>query len=155
MSVGLVPVYEHRQVVMYAIVDGDVKERLRGRKLHRNPQKGYLWVRPERGAPAVFLHRFVMNLCPGDGLQVDHINRNKQDNRRVNLRLASAALNGQNRGFDGHGASAYRGVRQNAKGGRFFARAVANGVAHYLGTFDLEEQAAQAVVDFWAHLAVA
>lgn len=42
----------------------------------------------------IYLHRFVLNY---DGeLEVDHINRNKFDNRKQNLRIVSQAINSQN-----------------------------------------------------------
>lgn len=43
----------------------------------------------------IYLHRFLMN--PPDGLVVDHINHNKRDNRRTNLRVCTNAENCQNR----------------------------------------------------------
>ena len=47
---------------------------------------------------AYYLHRDIMNIQPGDKIEVDHINRNTLDNRKVNLRLATRAQNSQNRG---------------------------------------------------------
>lgn len=41
------------------------------------------------------LHRYLMN--PPVGLVVDHINHNKADNRRENLRVCSYSANGKNR----------------------------------------------------------
>jgi len=45
-----------------------------------------------------YLHRDIMGLSPGDKLEVDHINRNTLDNRKVNLRFATRAQNSRNRG---------------------------------------------------------
>ena len=41
------------------------------------------------------LHRFVMD-CPND-MQVDHINRDTLDNRKINLRICTQAENAQNK----------------------------------------------------------
>lgn len=43
------------------------------------------------GGSDVWLHRFIMN--PADGLVVDHINGDKSDNRRCNLRCATQQQN--------------------------------------------------------------
>lgn len=44
------------------------------------------------------MHRVIMDPVP-EGLQVDHINRNKKDNRRENLRIVTRSENGKNRVF--------------------------------------------------------
>lgn len=51
----------------------------------------YNW-KPNR--KAILMHREIMN--PAKGLQVDHINRNKLDNRRQNLRACTNAQNVRN-----------------------------------------------------------
>ncbi len=71
-------------------------------KVSRFNKDGYLrrdyYVEGERHT--VFLHREVLarklgrELVPSE--HVDHINRNRTDNRRDNLRLSSLALNPQN-----------------------------------------------------------
>lgn len=43
----------------------------------------------------VYLHRYILNAKKGE--LVDHINRNKNDNRRDNLRIVSFKLNSYNR----------------------------------------------------------
>ena len=49
------------------------------------------------GKKHTMLHRFLMN-CP-NGLVIDHINRNKRDNRRENLRICTPSVNSKNREF--------------------------------------------------------
>lgn len=59
-----------------------------------------------------YLHRFVLGLQPGDGLQVDHINGDRLNNTRGpqgNLRVVSASENAQNK-TKATGSSAFRGV---------------------------------------------
>jgi hypothetical protein len=43
----------------------------------------------------VWMHRLILE--PPEGKYVDHINRNRSDNRRSNLRIVSRSQNGQNR----------------------------------------------------------
>jgi len=43
-----------------------------------------------------FLHRLIMN--PPANMQIDHVNKNKLDNRRINLRVCTHSENQMNRG---------------------------------------------------------
>lgn len=56
------------------------------------------------------MHRLILGLTPGDGLQADHINRDGLDNRRINLRIASASQNNSNKGVSRINKSGYKGV---------------------------------------------
>lgn len=58
----------------------------------------------------VRLHRFIMN--PGE-LHVDHINRNKLDNRRKNLRIVTNRQNHFNRPLNANNSSGHIGVYWN------------------------------------------
>lgn len=55
----------------------------------------------------VLMHRQIMMLTSGDGLEVDHLNRIKLDNRRVNLRIVDRLTNERNK----VGTQAVSGVR--------------------------------------------
>lgn len=43
------------------------------------------------------LHRFIMGLTKGGGKQIDHINGDSLDNRRLNLRISTSSQNNQNK----------------------------------------------------------
>lgn len=58
--------------------------------------RGYAWSQ-SRSRPAVRMHRFLLNAGEGEPLEVDHINQDKLDNRKSNLRLVNHALNNHNR----------------------------------------------------------
>jgi HNH endonuclease/AP2 domain len=91
------------------------------------------------------LHRVVLELKPGDP-EVDHINGNRLDNRRSNLRVASHSENEQNRhGLSANNTSGYRGVTWNKRARKWSARAKLNGHSHFLGYFDTPEEANDAV----------
>jgi hypothetical protein len=79
-----------------------------------------------------------------DGMQVDHINRDKSDNRISNLRLATNAENARNQ--DGHRrrASAFKGVFWDKTGKNWGARICVDRTHKYLGGFPTEKQAAAA-----------
>jgi hypothetical protein len=69
---------------------------------------------------------------------IDHINRNKLDNRIENLRDVSVAENSRNREFD-----ETRGTFKASRN-RWAARVTRDGVTRYLGVFDSLDKARQA-----------
>jgi hypothetical protein len=107
---------------------------------------GYAWRNTERpwlpGAPRhIYLHRAVVGLVPGDGLLVDHINRDKLDNRRPNLRVGTSAQSAQNKPAI---RGAHRGVFFNRGHGLWQATGQLDGRARYIGRYPTEEEAAAA-----------
>jgi len=87
------------------------------------------------------LHRFL--LYPDPGQHVDHINGDKLDNTRANLRLVSARTNIWNKPPTTRQSSAYKGVHWHAPQGRYVARITVNGKRRYLGYFTDPTFAAQ------------
>ncbi len=89
----------------------------------------------------IYMHREIM--LATTGVLVDHINGDKLDNRKINLRLCTKAQNQRNskKRVDGL-ASRFRGVT-SAKKGRYKAEITVNGRRYYLGTFLDEEAAAR------------
>ena len=136
----LIAVLSSRTVPTFALVDpGDV-DRLVPYRWRLHP-RGYAVARIN--GTETLMHRFL--LAPADGLEVDHVNRCKLDNRRCNLRVVTRRENSQNlAGFGG--SSPYRGVF--ARGARFVAKVRVDGVLQHLGTFDTEREAAEAAETF-------
>jgi hypothetical protein len=84
-------------------------------------------------------HRIVWEMHNGeipDGLFIDHINRDKADNRIENLRLVTTQENGFNRGAKG-----YRFVERE---GKWKAAIKKDGTIIHLGYFRTENEAADA-----------
>ena len=79
---------------------------------------GSIDSRERWGAPLP-LHRFLVYDVP-DGYVVDHINRNRLDNRRSNLRVITAKQNSFNRKKPKNSKNRYKGVRKMG-GGKFKA----------------------------------
>ncbi len=75
-------------------------------------------------------------------LQVDHINGNGLDNRKCNLRLATAAQNSRNRRRTGGRSSRYKGVSFIKSKHRYVAEITFNGRRMSLGHFKSEIEAA-------------
>lgn len=84
------------------------------------------------------LHRLIMN--PPDGIDIDHINHDKCDNRKENLRFATRSQNLVNRRYKNK--TGYRGV-VSLPSGRFVAQIGDD----YLGSYDTAEEASQAYED--------
>lgn len=92
---------------------------------------------------SIKLHRWVMD-APS-GIIVDHINGDRHDLRKSNLRFATVAQNTWNSRpkKTKTRSSKYKGVCKNASN-KWQAGIKVNGKSKYLGQFVTEEQAAQA-----------
>jgi len=89
------------------------------------------------------LHRLILKVSHNEA--VDHINGDGLDNRRCNLRVASASQNGANRGIpDVEKTSRFKGVHYNEAVKRWCARIGYQGTHIGLGAFDNELEAARA-----------
>lgn len=87
------------------------------------------------------MHRHILN--PKTNFYTDHINRNGLDNRRCNLREATATLNGANRAKRKDSKWKFKGIRA-ARNEKWQAVIKKSGNPYYLGTFDSQEKAAKA-----------
>jgi hypothetical protein len=85
------------------------------------------------------LHIFLMGKAP-DGLEWDHIDRDKTNCRRLNLRAVSSLRNSYNRDLDWDNLSGYSGVTDYWPKG-FRARIMHGRKNIHLGVFDTFEEA--------------
>ena len=76
--------------------------------------------------------------------QIDHINRDKIDNRIDNLREASSAQNNQNVGLRSDNASGIKGVTYYKITGKWVAKINISGKLKHIGYFKTLEEASQA-----------
>ena len=90
----------------------------------------------------IYMHRFVLN-AP-DGVEVDHIDLDKLNNSRVNLRLCTPTQNKANRLAQANGESAFKGVCYSHPHGCWKAEIKAAGRKMHLGLYESEQQAALA-----------
>jgi hypothetical protein len=103
----------------------------------RNPETGEL----ER----ITMHRLIMGFPPR-GMDVDHINGIRLDNRRSNLRAVPRGVNRRNTGPNAGSASGFRGVSVHPPSGRWRARTSLNKRPISLGLHDTPEAAHAAVL---------
>lgn len=95
----------------YALVDNQDYDFLNQWKWHFN--SGYAmrreYLKGGKGKSVYLLmHRVIMNTPRG--LETDHINMDKLDNRRQNLRVCTRSQNGTNKNIQSNNTSGYKGV---------------------------------------------
>lgn len=88
---------------------------------------------------AIIASRLILDVDNPD-LEVDHINGNPSDNRKVNLRVVSHLDNMKNRKMNANNTSGVTGVSQQDNG-KWIARIAVNKKAIWLGTFETKEEA--------------
>lgn len=88
----------------------------------------------------ISLHRAVCGLIRHEPGEVDHRNRNRLDNRRLNLRVGTHAQNQRNISGKAGGHSSHRGVTFHKPSRRWQARYGRT----WIGAFATEQEAAQA-----------
>ena len=76
--------------------------------------------------------------------EIDHINRNRQDNRICNLRDVNSQQNKLNSGVRRNNTSGVKGVSWDKKSKRWRVQARINGQKTYIGVFDTLEEATTA-----------
>lgn len=89
-----------------------------------------------------FMHRAIMN--PPLDMQVDHINGNKLDNRRTNLRLCTPAENSRNQARPKNNTSGFKGVSWNRREQKWKAVIGVGGKRIGGGSYHTKEEAARA-----------
>ena len=98
-------------------------------------------MRYDHGIP-IYMHRLIMDAPKG--VEVDHINGNRLDNRRCNLRLCTHKQNMQNRGGERNTSSRYKGVHWDKNARKWRSMIGVDGKVRHLGYFEIEDEAALA-----------
>ena len=90
------------------------------------------------------MHRKIVGLVKGDKRQVDHLNGNRLDNRRCNLRICTHAQNMRNKGAHPSNTSGFKGVSYLKRSGKWKAVIYSDKKQKHLGTFETPELAHEA-----------
>lgn len=104
--------------------------------------KGYI-QRSNRGLPKMMLHWFVMGVDRRHENPIDHINRDKTDCRRNNLRVVTLKQNSMNHSKASTNRSGYIGVFWHKHKGKWSSFIYTNGRHLYFGYFEDKVSAAQ------------
>lgn len=135
------------------IVDEDIYEELKGVRISLNGHYAQFWSKDNQ--KNYYLHRYVLG---NPESEVDHINRNKLDCRRENLRLATRSQNNVNKGKRKGTSSKYIGVRWHKRDQKWEAYCSINGKNKNLGYYDDEDEAGKvrdrAVLELYGPFAV-
>ena len=106
--------------------------------------KRYCWRLTSKGYPAtriagklVLLHRLLLDAKQGE--IIDHINGDRRDARRRNLRKCSHAENQRNRKCNSNNRSGFKGIHKT--GERWRATIKCDGKRYSLGQFSSPEEA--------------
>ncbi|MGB2864354.1 MAG: AP2 domain-containing protein [Sedimentisphaerales bacterium] len=133
----------------YAIVDPEDYERLSRHKWYACKRNRTCYANRGQWSPilkkrlTISMHREIIDVPVG--LFLDHINHNGWDNRKANLRPATAAENARNARYPKiNTTSKYRGVWYNKKKKRWRAVISINNKKKHLGYFIKEIDAAKA-----------
>jgi hypothetical protein len=129
------------------IIDNEDADSVLTRNWYSSKRKGGVYLmsnvpgswRP--GASALkreYIHHFVFKF-PGQGNIIDHINGDRQDNRKENLQEISRGKN-LVKGRDRGNIAGARGVYPH-RDGRFMARITFKGKGYYLGLFKTVSEA--------------
>lgn len=140
--------------VVYAIVDDEDAQRCaRYWRMHKGYPHTKVYAGKVDGRSKwrdVPMHRFILGEGNLVGLEVDHVNRNRLDCRRANLRPATRKQNTQNVGPQARNVSGLRGVHWDKANGRWKAAVRVDGRLHALGYFDTAEAAHAVAASFRA-----
>jgi len=104
------------------------------------------WYLDSNGYPKSYkarghtLHRYLLGKQE-EGCVIDHINRNKLDNRLENLRIITAKENSYNRTKSVSSKNSYKGIVQRSN--KYYASISKDKIKSEIGPFETEEEAAK------------
>ena len=125
----------------YAIIDDEDYQKVKNRDWYEyNRYAARMSTKYEGKRRVIFMHRIIVPSA--SGYLIDHINRNRLDNQKENLRIATQSQNNINRKRMEEASSPYRGViwRPHAKAWKAYIKQ--NYKQIHLGYFSTPEEAA-------------
>lgn len=127
------------QIVGMALFDKEDYDLVSKYSWHRTT-KGYV-----RNAKLGYLHNAITGFkFQSHKIQTDHINRNKMDCRKSNLRIVDHTENNINRDLQRNNKSGCKGVSWDLNRQKWISRITRNHKEHFLGAFIILEDAISA-----------
>lgn len=126
-------------------IDAEDLQKVSDKSWHVN-SLGYVQTNIHKDGTSPLLHKILLGDY-GKGLCVDHIDRNKLNNRKSNLRLCWQKDNAKNKSVRSDNTSGFTGVYLDKRNGGWFAAITADGETHYLGSFRNFEDAVRARIE--------
>lgn len=132
-------------IVGYAVVDAADAEWLSVYKWHMGEgDYAQTSIKVDGKWKNRYMHQLILKLEPDGDVCGDHIDRDRLNNRRLNLRESTRITNPQNRTPRTGASSQYRGVSWRSDLSRWVAGVYSGKKRIHLGYFDREEDAAEA-----------
>ena len=129
-----------------AIVDDDLFEYLNQFKWHiASGRYAATNMKINGKSKSIYLHRFIMNVSKD--MQVDHIDNDKLNNLKTNLRICTHSQNMINRPVYNNSKSKFKGVIFYEKLKKYIARIKFKNKEYYLGVYTNPIDAARAYND--------
>lgn len=134
---------DYAEIVLYdrynqeksrAIIDSDDVYVVSSSKWYQRPD-GYVATNNYRGMGYEYLHAVLLKK-DGRELYVDHRDRNRLNNRKSNLRIATPSQNGMNKKIRSNNTSGRVGVHWSTSNNKWCAMICDNGRHTNLGYFD-------------------
>lgn len=134
---------EIAEALLYDPETGKFERKLGGRSIWPPDATGY--IRISVNGTQWHAHRLAWVLVHGNwpekGIEIDHINGDRMDNRIANLRLATRGQNATNSPAQKHSKTGLRGVHFHLGAGRYRAQIQKCGKMRSLGYFDSPQEA--------------
>jgi hypothetical protein len=122
------------------LVDDDIFDYLSKYKWSFNG--GYASKAGKKSGSRIMMHRLIMD-CP-KGMDIDHINLNKLDNQKRNLRICTRSENQANVKLVNNNTTGYKGVCFDKSNNNWCAYITKNYTRVNIGSFKSPEKAAEA-----------
>lgn len=140
---AIICLYNQRgEKVAETTIDTEDAEKVMRHKWHLS-NSGYATTKI--GNKTVFLHSLICK--KPQGFDVDHINRNKLDNRSSNLRIATRSQNLHNKKARSNNKSGFTGVSFRKERNHWRSRIAVNGKELLIGSFSNKEDAIKSRID--------